>query len=180
MTSIYRQQESRIDEAVRSLGDATCTNIASLAREFECPERRLRNRLAGADSKLQNQNADQRLSESQDLAVMATLDRLEDCGLHARVPMLTSIANSVLRQSHKPQTRFEPVSHMWASRWMKRFPQYKIIIGKPLAVERKNAHDPNVLRGWFEKYHKVVTEYGILPGDISNVDETGFRVGVGR
>jgi hypothetical protein len=76
---------------------------------------------------------------------MATLDRLKDCGLYARVPMLTSIANSVLRQSHKPQTRFEPVSFMWALRKIKRFPQYKIIIGKPLAVKRKNVHDPNVL-----------------------------------
>jgi DDE superfamily endonuclease len=180
MTSIYRQQEERIDEAIRSLGDATCTNIASLARAFNCPEQRLRKRLAGAPSKLQNKNRDERLSESQDIAVMNTLDRLEDCGLHARIPMLTSIANSILRQSYNPHTEFKPVSHMWASRWIKRFPQYQIVTGKPLAVERRNAHDPNVLRGWFEKYHKVVTENGILPGDISNVDETGFRVGVGR
>jgi hypothetical protein len=180
MTSIYRQQEERINEAIRSLGDATCTNIAALALRFKCPERRLRNRLAGAPSKLQNQNADERLSESQDLAVMNTLDRLEDCGLHARIPMLTSLANSVLRQSHNPQTEFKPVSHMWASRWLKRFPQYKIMTGKPLAVERKNAHDPYVLQSWYEKYHEVVAKYGILPGDISNVDETGFRVGVGR
>jgi len=97
MSSIYRQQEERIDEAIRSLEDATSTNIASLARAFQCPERRLRNRLAGAPSKLQNGNRDERLSELQDMAVMNTLDRLEDCRLHTRIPMLTSIANSVLR-----------------------------------------------------------------------------------
>jgi hypothetical protein len=30
------------------------------------------------------------------------------------------------------------------------------------------------------RIHKIIAEKGILPSDISNVDETGFRVGVGR
>ena len=63
---------------------------------------------------------------------------------------------------------------MWASRWLKRFLQYKIIIAAPLAIERKNAHDPNVLQKWFDGFYKIITEKGILPSDISNVDETGF------
>jgi hypothetical protein len=70
MTSIYRDQESRIDQAIASLNGEFPTNIA---RKFDAPEQRLRHRLAGAPSKLQNKNADERLSDSQDLAVMATL-----------------------------------------------------------------------------------------------------------
>jgi hypothetical protein len=180
MTSIYRQQEDSISEAIASLNGQPCTNIASLAREFGAPERRLRNRYMGAPSKLENNNAVERLSDSQDLAVMKTLDRLEDCGLHARPAMLTSIANAVLRASEGIQFNHSCVSKMWASRWLKRFPQYKIIIAAPLAIERKNAHDPNILQKWFDGFHKIITEKGILPSDISNVDETGFRVGVGR
>jgi hypothetical protein len=180
MTSSYRQEEERIAAAVRSLQGATCTNIASLAREFNCPLRRLRNRLAGAPSKLGNVNADAWLSFEQDLALKATLDRLEESGLPARVSMLASIANQILAQSNKPDTPHPKVSHMWASRWMKANPEYKIGIGKPLALARKNAHDPTAIRSWFTKYQAVIDERGIQPGDISNVDETGFRVGVGR
>jgi hypothetical protein len=45
--------------------------VASLARDFNAPERRLRNRLTCAPSKLQNK-VDERLSESQDLAASRT------------------------------------------------------------------------------------------------------------
>jgi hypothetical protein len=63
---------------------------------------------------------------------------------------------------------------------MKSHPDFHIIAGKPLAIERKNSHHPESLRAWYERYKDVLAEYAIHPADISNVDETGFRIGVGR
>jgi hypothetical protein len=37
-----------------------------------------------------------------------------------------------------------------------------------------------VIRDWFQEYQTAVEKYGIQPHDTYNVDETGFRVGVGR
>ena len=92
-----------------------------------------------------------------------TIDRLEQSGLHARVPMLTSIANSLLRRANPDEQPPPHVSHMWPSRWMKAHPQYQIITGKPLAIERKNEHDLQTISDWFRKYTAVLEEYSIHP-----------------
>jgi hypothetical protein len=178
MTSIYRQQEEGINEAIQSLQGAKCTNIASLARAFSVSESRLRMRLKGRPNKLSNINAATWLTSDQNNALKTTLDRLEATGLPARIPMLTSIANQILSQSSAPNAPKSQVSHMWAPRWIKSNPDYKIAYGKPLALARKNAHNPETIREWFTNYRHIVE--ALQPGDISNVDETGFRVGVGR
>jgi hypothetical protein len=102
MASIYRQHEERIDEAIQSLQGAMCTNIASLAREFDVPMQRLQMRLQGRPSKLGNTNTPTWLTSEQDTTLKITLDRLEATGLPARIPMLSSIANQILRQASAP------------------------------------------------------------------------------
>ena len=47
-------------------------------------------------------------------------------------------------------------------------------------MARKNAHDPEAIQKWYDMLQEIIIKYGIVPEDISNVDETGFRVGVGR
>lgn len=49
----------------------------------------------------------------------------------------------------------------------------------PLAVERKNAHDPELLMQHFRRFKAVCKEYGIVRCDLYNMDETGFRTGMG-
>jgi hypothetical protein len=116
MLPTYRQKQDNIDRAVRSLRGAPCTNVASLAREFAVDVKILRARLKGQLSKLCNSNATTRLSLEQDIAMIVTLRRMESTGLHVRVPMLTSIANDLLRQAEPHTTPSLTVSHMWASR----------------------------------------------------------------
>ena len=40
--------------------------------------------------------------------------------------------------------------------------------------------DPDTILEWFYKYKSICDEYGILPRDQYNFDESGFRIGVGR
>ena len=40
-----------------------------------------------------------------------------------------------------------------------------------------NTQDPDLIQEWLQKFSG---EYGILPQDIYNFDETEFRIGVGR
>ena len=69
---------------------------------------------------------------------------------------------------------------MWASRWLTRHPEYNKKFRKPLSVVRKSMHDPEGLMKWFRKLEDIRKEYGIVDTDIHNMDETGFRIGVGR
>jgi hypothetical protein len=69
---------------------------------------------------------------------------------------------------------------MWASRWLTRHPEYKKKTLKPLAIARKNSHNLTDIERWFKKLHTVRQEYRVLDENIHNMDETGFRIGVGR
>jgi hypothetical protein len=51
---------------------------------------------------------------------------------------------------------------------------------KPLATIRKNTHDPQAIQHWFDKLLAVKEEFGIVDTDIYNMDETGFRIGIGQ
>jgi hypothetical protein len=51
---------------------------------------------------------------------------------------------------------------------------------KPLIFARKNIYDLDDIQTWFQKLERIVQEKGILDSDIYNIDETGFRIGVGR
>ena len=51
---------------------------------------------------------------------------------------------------------------------------------KPIAAARKNAQVPDIMMEYFKTYTEVVIEFGILPEDQWNFDETGYRMGMGR
>ena len=44
----------------------------------------------------------------------------------------------------------------------------------------KLAHDSVVLSNWFERLQALRAKFGVQDEDIWNMDETGFRVGVGK
>jgi hypothetical protein len=69
---------------------------------------------------------------------------------------------------------------MFVKRWMDRQPDLFKIKRKPLAVERRNTHDLELMGAHFEKYKKVVEKYSIHPHDTWNFDETGYRIGMAR
>lgn len=63
---------------------------------------------------------------------------------------------------------------------MDRQPDLFKVKRKPLAVERRNAHDLDLIAGHFERFRRKVQEHGIHPHDMWNFDETGYRIGMAR
>ena len=72
------------------------------------------------------------------------------------------------------------MSNHWAPRFLKRYPQYFVRKQVSLDVNRKNAHQPDTIRAWFEKYLAVCKQYNIEEGDKYNFDETGICIGIGH
>ena len=68
----------------------------------------------------------------------------------------------------------------WTRRFLDRHPEYFKRKQKPLAVERKNAHNLVDMEEYFETFRKLVEWFGLVPEDMWNMDETGFRIGCGR
>ena len=94
--------------------------------------------------------------------------------------MIEQAANSILRMSADPTTPPPQVGPQWSKRWLELQQDLSKVRRKPIAAARKNAHDPELLMEYSETYKSVVDEFGILPADQWNFDETGYRMGINR
>jgi hypothetical protein len=181
MPVTYHEIEERIGEAVAHIQKNPHSNISKIAREFDVPCQRLRYRLKTGKSKITENGQNKKLSPAEELALCHFLDRLDATGFPARIPFIKGFANDLLRRNHTDPTTDPPsVSHMWPQRFLDRHPEYSVRKLKPLAIERQKTHTIGDLEGHFERFKAAVAEYGILPDDLYNMDETGFRIGVGR
>ena len=94
--------------------------------------------------------------------------------------MLCGVANHLLKRSHfDPCTLPPTISSCWPRRFLNRNKQFFIKKQKPLAIDRKNAHNIEDFTIYFEKYKEIRIQRGITDANVWNMDETGFRIGCG-
>ena len=139
MPDSYTIKEARVQEALQTIPEGIKPNISRLAREFNVPYDQLLNRYNGYNTRKSNNYA---LTLSEEAAVHQYIQRLDTLGTACRRPMLLRAANSVMRERPGPR---RVVGKHWPTRFIQRFPQYKLRRQKPLAAQRKNAHKPEVV-----------------------------------
>ena len=95
--------------------------------------------------------------------------------------MIRAAANYILTKLHFDHLTPPPqVSPVWTKQFLDCNPQFHKKKQKPLAVERKNAHNESDFREYFEKYKDIRIEKGIVDKDVWNMDETGFCAGCSK
>ena len=72
-----------------------------------------------------------------------------------------------------------PLSKYWLPRFLKCNPHMRRTKQKTKEIDRSACEELAICERHFRDFKDVVQEKGILPGDIYNMDETGFRIGVG-
>jgi hypothetical protein len=72
------------------------------------------------------------------------------------------------------------LSDNWAKRWLDRQPDLFKAKRKPIAADRKNAHDSKVLQTHFDEFNEMIVKYDITEDDTWNFDETGYRMSIAR
>ncbi|KJZ69887.1 hypothetical protein HIM_10720 [Hirsutella minnesotensis 3608] len=97
--------------------------------------------------------------------------------LAVRPGFVTDATNNILRE-RSGQADFI-IGSKWTSRFLKRHGYFKKL-QKKLHAERQASEDLTRVTNYFQTLEKVVQEHGIPPDDIWNMDETGFRIGVGK
>jgi len=178
----YQDIEIQIQAAVTFIQNSPnqSLNVAEVARTYEVPVTRLRGRLQGRQSWLECQGANCRLSDDQELAVCQYLDRLDAIGTSACLQMVTSCANAILAYGHTGSGPAPLVGDHWAPRFLDHHLEYHVRKQQTINSDRKNAHQPDNIRIWFDKDKTIYQQHNIQPGDQYKFDETGFRIGVGR
>jgi hypothetical protein len=99
-------------------------------------------------------------------------------GFAAMPQMIHQSAEFIMNSSRAPHEQ-QTLSRDWVSRFLKAHPELIKKKQKSQDVDRITAQKIEEIELWFRKYRKVVAEEGLIPSDIWNFDETGFRVGCG-
>jgi hypothetical protein len=83
------------------------------------------------------------------------------------------MANHLLLQHGNQQ-----VGEKWVYNLVQRRPEIDSKFSRRYNYERAKCEDPKIIREHFDRVREVISEYGILPEDIYNFDETGFAMGL--
>ena len=67
----------------------------------------------------------------------------------------------------------------WTKRFLKRNPTVYKVKQKPIEIDWAAANDPAVIQEWYTLYRNTKEQWGILPCDKYNFDESGFRIKIG-
>jgi hypothetical protein len=98
-------------------------------------------------------------------------------GLPLRPAYVKVMANHLLSQrGHKAGQ--QEVGINWVYNLVKRRAELKSRFSRRYNHERAKNEDPKIIKEWFDRVREVQLQYGILPDDIYNFDETGFAMGL--
>ena len=170
--------ESQIQEAIKYIHNFPGTKIAKVAREFEVPVSRLRHHLKGRSPKVGQPAKNTKLLRPEEAALCRYIDRLDNINLAVRVEFVTDAANSILRERFKGDD-IPIVGTKWTTRFLRRHNYFKSL-QKKLNSDHQSSENLDRVTEYFQRLQTVITEEGIVLGDIWNMDETGFQIGVGK
>jgi hypothetical protein len=98
---------------------------------------------------------------------------LDRRGLPPRHSLVREMANYMLLQHGDQQ-----VGKNWVTKLIKRRPEIDSKFARKYNYERAKCEDPKIIQEHFDRVQAAISEYGILPDDIFNFDETGFAMGL--
>ncbi|KAH9210537.1 hypothetical protein DL95DRAFT_307853 [Leptodontidium sp. 2 PMI_412] len=115
-----------------------------------------------------------RLDDAEEATLVLYCWRLIMLGDNPGRKDIEAAANSILRAAGKKK-----VSKPWLTRWLN---NHKALLkprtSKPLAAERKAAHEEADILEHFRKFDSTMKEYYIKKTNCWNFDETGWRIGI--
>ena len=179
MSDYYRNLEHRWEQAIDAINNGECLFASVAARVFNVPVRTLQRRLAGTHTSLFDREPHgYKLNTEQREAIIVYLTRLDKLSISARLRHLWEAANFLLSQANSVDPL--QVGQHWPANFLQQNPQFRRRKQAPLAVDRKTSLTVELAKQHFYDFRNVVAKYGIVSNDIWNMDESGFRIGVGK
>lgn len=177
-SALYREND--IGKAIQQYQITPGASLRGVAREFNLSEATLRRRLSTAATWKKPHNSQSKLSEAEEVAICKYIDRLDYVNLAVKPCHIADAASRIIfeRSSITEQQRLQPLKTLWATRFIRRHNYHK---GRrsALSADRAAAEELERVQEYFQKLKAQVEEGGLQPQDIWNMDETGFRLGVG-
>ncbi|EEA22980.1 conserved hypothetical protein [Talaromyces marneffei ATCC 18224] len=167
------QIEGKIQLAISDLKNGRILNIREATRIYDIPRTTLRDRLKGIEYKGEKRANHHKLTQSEEDSLVKWVLDLDRRGLPPRHSLVREMVNYLLLQHGKPQ-----VGKNWVTNLIKRRPEIDSKFARKYNYERAKCEDPKIIQEHFDRVRDAISEYGILPEDIYNFDETGFAMGL--
>jgi len=165
----------RLDLAVKAWENANgSSSIRQISKQYDLCFETLRKRIHGGKSKVEADQAMQRLSVGEEESLVKWIKQLGEWGWPPRVLQLRKMATELL---HAKGSKEELGIH-WTDRFFARYPELKAKFYGGLDRQRALASDPDILTAWFNLYKETITKYNINQCDIYNMDEKGILMGL--
>lgn len=180
MTDQTPNTEQKIQEACEVARSQQNPNLAQIARDHRVNYQNFRHRYLGMTSKQTRSGSNKRLDPTQENSFLLYIRNLEAVGGSMTMERLASAANLILSKvADASQDPPVPISESWVGRFLARHPELKTVKQKPLEVSRALAQQPRKVEEYFERLQGEMIKYGIAECDLWNMDEAGFRIGMG-
>lgn len=180
MATLYQEEEELIEYYLDTARHVQKGKLREFARDYALPYRRLLNRINDVSTRLGREPTHRALDDAQEATIYEYLNRLDEIGLPATRRLLTSAANSILKRNTDAGEIPKQVGHSWATRFLQRHPEYKIVKGSSQEFKRDRAATKAEVEDWFRRYKKLLARIGVTPRNMYNSDETGNRIGIGK
>jgi hypothetical protein len=156
--------ESRIQEAIQYLESYPGTPLARVAREYDVPRGRLRNRIQGTPPKKGHPATHSKLNGPEEKALCRYIDRLDRINLAVRPEFVTDAANAILLERSSKGQKADPpiVGCHWTTRFLLRY-GYSKRRQKKVNSERKESEDLTRVEEYFKRLQLIIRQFTNLP-----------------
>ena len=172
------EQEARIESALDDYYDEIYPSCKKAAEAYGVKVRTLQRRVQGTGSRWTRPATNRTLNLAQEQVLLDYIARLDAIGMSPKPRMLTSSANQILKLAAPSVLR--RVGKTWTTRFIARNEGLFTRKTQPLEAARKNTHDPILLQSHFDKFRNECIAKSIVRCDMYNMDETGWRIGIGK
>ena len=117
------------------------------------------------------------LTIDEDGALIQLINHYAETGFPLRLQSLRAVV-TIVRDTRVPAPPPHQVGKNWVRRFLKRHPEVVTTFPRHLDQDRRFNTDPEVAEKWFELVDHTVRKYGIPTGNMFNMDEKGFMLGV--
>jgi hypothetical protein len=88
------------------------------------------------------------------------------------IPSMRQLANQILQEKDD----HTPVGANWHLNFLKRHPELRTALSRPIDKQRVMAENPDVYIQFFRLFEETRAEYDIYNADIYNIDESGCTI----
>jgi hypothetical protein len=169
-------KEGLILLAIQAFKSGQKKSIYAAATAYGVPDKTLRRRIAGTQSRRDCQPNSKKLTENEEEAIIEHIIELDQRGFSPSYAGVADMANYLL--AARGGSTAATVGKQWPYNFVQRSSRLQARFNRRLDYKRAQCEDPEVINGWFRLVQNTIAKYGITEADIYNFDETGFQMGV--